>query len=126
MEEKECRELEKRYQKLKSKKTLLMRLDETIPWSEFRPLLEQIHDKPRKSKAGRKPIDVIVMFKMLVLQQLYNISDEDLEYQVNDRLSFMGFLDLTLADSVPDATTVWLFRQKLKQQGVIKELSLAI
>ena len=76
----------------------------------------------RKSNAGRKPIDVIVMFKMLVRQQLYNISDEDLEYQVNDRLSFMRFLGLTLADSVPDATTVWLFRQQLKQQGLIEEL----
>ena len=122
MEEKEGRELEQRYQKLERKKTLLMRLNETIPWSEFRLLLEQIHDKPRKSNAGRKPIDVIVMFKMLVLQQLYNISDEDLEYQVNDRLSFMGFLGLTLADSVPDATTVWLFRHQLKQKGLIEEL----
>ena len=98
MEEKEVRELEQRYQKLESKKTLLMRLDETIPWEEFRPLLKQIHDKPRKSNAGRKPIDVIVMFKMLVRQQLYNISDDDLEYLVNDRLSFMRFLGLTLAE----------------------------
>ncbi|NRB06905.1 MAG: transposase, partial [Richelia sp.] len=48
-----------------------------------------MNDKPRKNNAGRKPIDAIVMFKMLVLQQLYNISDEELEYQVNDRLSFM-------------------------------------
>ena len=122
MEGKESRELEKRYEKLQSKKTLLMRLDETIPWEEFRPLLQQIHDKPRKSNAGRKPIDVIVMFKMLVLQQLHNISDDDLEYQVNDRLSFMRFLGLTLADSVPDATTVWLFRHQLKQQGLIEVL----
>ena len=120
MEEKEVRELEQRYQKLESKKTLLMRLDETVPWEEFRLTLEQIHDKPRKSNAGRKPIDVIVMFKMLILQQLYNISDEDLEYQVNDRLSFMRFLGLTLTESVPDATTVWLFRHQLKQQGLIE------
>ena len=122
MEEQETRELEQRYQKLESQKTLLMRLDETVPWSEFRPLLEKIHDKPRKSNAGRKPIDVIIMFKMLVLQQLYNISDDDLEYQVNDRLSFMRFLGLTLFDSVPDATTVWLFRHQLKQQGLIEDL----
>lgn len=122
MEEKQNWELEQRYQKLESKKTLLMKLDEKIPWQEFRPLLEKIHDKPRKSNAGRKPIDVVVMFKMLVLQQLYNISDEDLEYQVNDRLSFMKFLGLTLEDSVPDATTVWLFRHQLKQQGLIEEL----
>ena len=122
MEEQEARELEQRYQKLGRKKTLLIRLEETIPWWEFRPLLEKIHDKPRKSNAGRKPIDVIVMFKMLVLQQLYNISDEELEYQVNDRLSFMRFLGLTLWDSVPDATTVWLFRHQLEEQGLIEEL----
>ena len=122
MPEKGRRELEQGYQKLETKKTLLIRLDQTIPWLEFRPLLSQIHNKPRKSNAGRKPIDVIVMFKMLVLQQLYNISDEDLEYQVNDRLSFMRFLGLTLADSVPDATTVWLFRHQLQKQGLIEEL----
>ncbi|CDN12895.1 Mobile element protein [Richelia intracellularis] len=62
------------------------------------------------------------MFKMLVLQQLYNISDEELEYQVNDRLSFMRFLGLWLAEPVPDATTVWFFWQQLKQQGLIEEL----
>ncbi len=121
-EEKESRVVEQRYQKFLSKKTLLMKLDEIVPWSEFRPLLEKIYDKPRKSNAGRKPIDVIVMFKMLVLQQLYNISDEELEYQVNDRLSFMKFLGLTWFDSVPDATTVWLFRQQLKEQSLIEEL----
>ena len=92
MEEKEVRELEQRYQKLERKKTLLLKLDEKVPWEEFRPVLEQVHEKPRKSNAGRKPMDVIVMFKMLVLQQLYNISDEELEYLVNDRLSFMRFL----------------------------------
>ena len=65
---------------------------------------------------------MIVMFKMLILQQLYNISDEDLEYQVNDRLSFMRFLGLTLVESVPDACTVWLFRHQLKPPGLIEEL----
>ena len=52
MEEKQNRELEQRYQKLESKKTLLMKLDEQIPWEEFRPLLEQIHDKPVKVTRG--------------------------------------------------------------------------
>ena len=59
------------------------------------------------------------MFKLLVLQQLYNISDQELEYQVSDRLSFMQFLDIGLADQVPDATTVWLFRKQLTEQGLI-------
>ncbi|CDN14146.1 Mobile element protein [Richelia intracellularis] len=62
------------------------------------------------------------MFKMLVLQELYNISDEELEYQINNRLSFMIFLGLGLAEPVPDAIRVWLFRQQLKQQGLIEEL----
>ena len=59
---------------------------------------------------------------MLVLQQLDHISDEELEYQVNDRLSLIKFLGWTLSDSVPDATTIWLFRHQLKQQGQIDEL----
>jgi IS5 family transposase len=59
------------------------------------------------------------MFKLLVLQQLYNISDEQLEYQVSDRLSFMQFLGFGLADDIPDATTVWLFRNQLTEQGLI-------
>ena len=70
MEEKKVGEVEQGYQKLESKQTLLMKLDETVPWSEFHPILEQVHDKPTKNNAGRKPIDAIVMFKMLVLQQL--------------------------------------------------------
>ncbi|MFM7425362.1 MAG: transposase [Elainella sp.] len=80
------------------------------------------YHKPRKSNAGRKPTDVVVMFKLLVLQQLYNISDEELEYQVSDRLSFMQFMDFRLADEVPDATTVWLFRKRLSDQGLIEAL----
>lgn len=112
---------EDRQTKLNEKKDLLVLLNDIIDWELFRPLLERIHDKPRKSKAGRKPIDVIVMFKLLVLQQLYN-SDEELEYQVSDRLSFMQFLGFGLADDVPDATTVWLFRQQLIEQELIEAL----
>ena len=113
---------EDRQNKLNQKKDLLVRLNEIMTWETFRPLLEQIHNKPRKSKAGRKPIDVVVMFKLLVLQQLYNISDEELEYQVSDRLSFMQFLGFGLADDIPDATTVWLFRKQLSEQALIDPL----
>jgi IS5 family transposase len=113
---------EDRQIKLNQKKDLLVRLNEIIAWETFRPILERIHDKPRKSNAGRKAIDVVVMFKLLVLQQLYNISDEELEYQVSDRLSFMQFMGFGLADEVPDATTVWLFRKQLTEQGLIESL----
>lgn len=86
--------LQTRQQKLERKKDFLNRLNQIVPWETFRSTLRQIHEKPRKNKAGRKPLDALLLFKMLVLQKLYNISDEDLEYQVNDRLSFMQFLGL--------------------------------
>jgi transposase, IS5 family len=59
---------------------------------------------------------------MRVLASLYNLSDESLEYQVRDRLSFMRFLGLALHDPVPDATTIWLFREELVKAGKIDEL----
>ena len=113
---------EKRQQKLDEKKALLQRLNEVIPWQEFRPLIERVNQRDTTSRAGRKPTDVILMFKLLVLQHLFNLSDDELEYQAHDRLSFMKFLGLGIEDRIPDAKTVWLFRQQLTEQGSIKEL----
>ena len=76
----------------------------------------------RKSMAGRKPIDAIVLFRMLILQSLYNLSDEQVEYQVRDRLSFTRFLTSGIEDCIPDGTTLWLFREKLAQAGIIERL----
>ena len=59
---------------------------------------------------------------MLVLQALNNLSDEQVEYQVRDRLSFSRFLGLAIEDSIPDATTLWLFREKLARAGLIEQL----
>src|SRR4051812_32450374 len=61
-------------------------------------------------------------FKALVLQALYNLSDDQIEYQIRDRLSFMRFLGLGLEDRVPDAKTVWLYREKLAQAGLVEAL----
>ena len=83
-----------RLAKLTRKKPSLERLKAAIPWEEFRPLLERAFAKERKSPAGRKRIDVIVMFKMLVLQQLHNLSDAEVEFQVNDRRPFEKFVGL--------------------------------
>jgi transposase, IS5 family len=113
---------QERHQKLVVKKPLLTQLNMMINWEIFRPKLSKIYEKENKSNAGRKPLDVILIFKMLILQQLYNLSDEELEYQVNDRLSFMNFLGLGIESPVPDATTVWLFRQKLTDAGLTQEL----
>lgn len=59
------------------------------------------------------------MFKILILQRLYNLSDNQTEYQINDRMSFMRFLGLTLEDRIPDAKTIWLFRDSLTKAKII-------
>ena len=69
-----------------------------------------------------KPHDVTLMFKMLVLQALYNLSDDQTEFQVRDRLSFQRFLGLSPEDTVPDAKTLWLFREQLVRHGLIDKL----
>jgi IS5 family transposase len=100
----------------------LVGLNAHIKWEAFRTDLNLVHEKERKSNAGAKPLDVVLMFKVLVLQQLNNLSDERIEYQIRDRLSFMRFLGLELEDRVPDAKTVWLFREHLKQLQLLEAL----
>lgn len=100
----------------------LERLNAAIDWDIFRPVLAQLDVKERKSRAGRKPTCRTLMFKMLILQQMYALSDERLEFQVTDRLSFMRFLGLGLARDVPDARTVWDFREALKTRGLHQAL----
>lgn len=73
-------------------------------------------------QGGRPPFDPVMMFKILVIQAANTLSDERAEFLINDRLSFMRFLGLGLADRVPDARTIWLFREKLTRAGVIKTL----
>ena len=70
-------------------------------------MLKVIHQKQRKSPAGREPHDVTLMFKMLLLQALYNLSDDQTEFQVRDRASFQRFLGLAPEDTVPDAKTLY-------------------
>ena len=59
---------------------------------------------------------------MLVLQQLFNLSDEELEFQINDRRSFEDFVGLGVMNDIPDATTVAFFRERLRKAGGIEEL----
>ncbi len=115
-------DLEEREEKLTKMGDQLVGLNARIDWEAFRADLDIIHVKPRKSNAGAKPIDVVLMFKLLVLQQLHNLSDDRIEYQIRDRLSFMRFLGLHIEDRVPDAKTVWLFRERLKDQKLTEVL----
>ncbi|MBI4184235.1 MAG: transposase, partial [Proteobacteria bacterium] len=87
----------------------LERLARAVDFELFRAELEAALARSDRAKGGRPPYDAVLMFKVLVLQTLYTLSDDRTEYQVRDRLSFMRFLGLGLHDPVPDAKTVWLF-----------------
>jgi IS5 family transposase len=116
---------DKRLEALSAKGDPLEAIDRLVPWESFRAEIEAVvltPDELKKSSAGRKPFDAILMFRMLVLQALNNLSDEQVEYQVRDRLSFSRFLGLGIEDSIPDATTLWLFREKLAKAGLIEKL----
>ena len=111
-----------RFEKLDKTKDSLLKLNSVVNWQMFRAELETLRDKQRKSTAGAKPYDAVLMFKILILQSLYNLSDEAMEYQILDRMSFMRFLGLHAGDPVPDAKTIWLFREQLKAAGRIETL----
>jgi len=113
---------EKRYDRIDKGGDPLVKLNRAIDWEGFRPLLRKVREKERKSNAGAKPYDVVLMFKALIIQSLYNLSDDELEYQILDRLTFMRFLGLGVGDRVPDAKTIWLFREQLKETGLVAEL----
>lgn len=98
-------------------------LNKVIDWEMFRSTLNKaVVRKDNTRKGGRPSYDVVMMFKILVLIRLYNLSDDQAEYQINDRRSFMRFLGLDICDTVPDSKTIWKFRNDLSQTEVMEEL----
>ena len=113
---------EERLRKLDQLGDPLKAINEVVDWGVFGPILSRGLSKARKSKAGRPPYDPLLLFKMVLLQSLYNLSDEQAEYQVRDRLSFQRFLGLRQEDNVPDAKTLWLFKERLKERHLDEKL----
>lgn len=111
-----------RLEKLSQLGDSLERLNGAIDWEIFRPVITKVYKKEHKGPGGRPPYDYVMMFKILVLQRIYNLSDDQTEYQINDRMSFMRFLGLHLGDNVPDAKKIWEFRDTLTKANVIREL----
>lgn len=107
------------YERIKKLGDKLVEIGSRINWEGFRPKLEAMF-KNNTDRGGRPNLDVIVMFKSLFIQQLYNLSDEQLERELADRISFRVFLGTT--ETVPDSTTIWKFRERLAETGADKDV----
>lgn len=102
----------------------LDKLNKFIDWNIFKGSLNEIFASNKKelAKGGRPPFERLMMFKALIIQGLYNLSDDQLEYQIIDRASFKRFLGLKKSDKVPDSKTFWAFREHLVEKNVIEHL----
>jgi IS5 family transposase len=96
----------------------LVGLAKYVDFEALAATIDEAAPRPSRSKGARPPYPTLLVIKILVLQQLYNLADDALEYQLLDRRSLLQFLDLTDSSSIPDAKTIWLFRDRLAQAGV--------
>jgi len=113
--------VETQHEKLTKLGDPLIKLNALIDWEMFREIIETDIRKDM-SKGGRPPYDVILMYKITMLQQWYGLADMGVEYQINDRLSFMRFLGLEVGDKVPDGNTIWDFKEALKKHKTDRKL----
>ncbi len=116
-------DLEDRLGKLDQLGDPLQALNKVVDWSVFEPILAKGLKKEKKTNAGR-PItfEAPLLFKVLILQSLYNLADAQTEFQIRDRFTFMRFLGLTPESRIPDEKTIWLFRENVKARGLHDEL----
>ena len=112
-----------RLSELSQKGDFLEVLNQNIDWEMFRrPVERAMREQKPKGPGGRPPNDAVVMVKTLILRELYQLSDDAIEFQIMDRLSFQRFLGLGLSDDVPDAKAIWYYRNELTKTRVIEKL----
>jgi len=100
----------------------LTRLHDVVDWEAFRTPIEDAIVPEPKGPGGRPRFDAIIMFKTLVLQRLYHLSDAQTEFMIRDRLSFMRFVGVDLHETIPDEKTIWRFREELIAGRVMDSL----
>jgi IS5 family transposase len=111
-----------RQEKITNMKDPLEQLNHFIRWEDFRPVIDKAFAVTDPSLGGRPPFDRVMLFKVLVLQRMYNLSDDNTEYQILDRHSFCKFLGIDSYAQVPDSKTIWHYREQLKKHDVIHEI----
>ena len=111
--------VKKHFQAIEEEPKGILKLRERIDWERFRPLLEEIAGYAQRdwSKGGQPPFDPLLMFKILILQIYHGLSDEATQEQIKVNLRFLCFLGLALGDEVPDAKTIWAFKERIEENG---------
>jgi IS5 family transposase len=115
-------DIDERLQRLSDLGDQLEAFAVAVDFEMFRSDLMAALDYSDGAQGGRPPFDPVKMFKIIIIAAMDNLSDERAEFLINDRMSFMRFLGLSLADRVPDARTIWLYREKLTRAGAIEGL----
>ena len=111
------------YERLDKMNDPLSKIENVVDWSGLETLMKGIKfDRDYNGKGGRKPLCGLMMAKILLLQSLYNLSDEAVEYQLNDRLSFKRFIGLSFDKKAPDAKTIWLWRERIKHGNLADKI----
>lgn len=114
--------IEKVYAQIDKKGDILKTINDAVDWGQFAPLLAEVQNKSVGIDSDRRKYDVTLMFKVFLLQTLYNMSDDIAEGIIFDRLSFRRFVGLSLTDAVPDAKAIWMFRKNLADLGLDRPL----
>jgi transposase, IS5 family len=97
----------------------LDRLAGLVKWYRFEKLIDHLRDE---EGPGRPGYPVLVLFRAVLLQSLYGLSERELEEALGDRLSFKRFVGLSLEDATPDHTVLNRFRNQLVEQGLLEKL----
>ena len=98
-------------------------INKVVDFEMFRTALEaKLLNTNKKNNAGAMPYDVVMLFKIMILQRYYGLGDKQIEYQIIDRTSFKNFLGLESGDKIPDEKTVWAFRERLTKIGLVEDL----
>lgn len=112
----------KKLDKISKMGDVLEQMNRIVNWEVFKKSLDEAIPRSKRRKGGRPPYNNILMFKILVIKRLFNLSFEQTEFQINDRISFMRFLEMDFMDTVPDANTIWLYEEALSKNDSGKDL----
>jgi len=101
-------------------------LERHVDFAALAGAVDEAAPRPGRERGGRPPFPTEVMVRILLIQQLFNLSDEQMEFQLLDRLSFQRFAGLRDSSQIPDRTTIWTFKERLIKAGASESVFEAV